>query len=218
MGKRQWSRVGMWLRQHHTAAVPVWAQEALPPIRRSSCTGAPPTHRPWTHWGWLISHYSCPAREKWHHTPSAKWTRTWTLAWYSFFLSIFQLISHSDSLSLFYCSRIVFLFSSLPLCSVSTIFSFFFVSFCFPIIPSSFFFCIFVFCGFGFPVFECQLNIGFWITVDSMFTFVCLFLYIIQWGPALYLCYKRAVAKANALVYEAGEWDFFCVCLMWLWL
>uniref|UniRef100_A0A8C7FWI6 DENN domain containing 4B n=1 Tax=Oncorhynchus kisutch TaxID=8019 RepID=A0A8C7FWI6_ONCKI len=24
------------------------------------------------------------------------------------------------------------------------------------------------------------------------------------WGPALYLCYKRAVAKANALVYEAG--------------
>uniref|UniRef100_A0AAY5JZE6 DENN/MADD domain containing 4B n=1 Tax=Esox lucius TaxID=8010 RepID=A0AAY5JZE6_ESOLU len=25
-----------------------------------------------------------------------------------------------------------------------------------------------------------------------------------MWGPALYLCYKRAVAKANALVYEAG--------------
>ncbi|CAB1334269.1 unnamed protein product [Coregonus sp. 'balchen'] len=24
------------------------------------------------------------------------------------------------------------------------------------------------------------------------------------WGPALYVCYKRAVAKANALVYEAG--------------
>uniref|UniRef100_A0A8C7LPB7 DENN domain containing 4B n=1 Tax=Oncorhynchus mykiss TaxID=8022 RepID=A0A8C7LPB7_ONCMY len=24
------------------------------------------------------------------------------------------------------------------------------------------------------------------------------------WGPALYLCYKRAIAKANALVYEAG--------------
>ncbi|KAK6471464.1 DENN domain-containing protein 4B-like [Huso huso] len=24
------------------------------------------------------------------------------------------------------------------------------------------------------------------------------------WGPALYLCYKRAVAKANALLYEAG--------------
>uniref|UniRef100_A0A8C6LF44 DENN domain containing 4B n=1 Tax=Nothobranchius furzeri TaxID=105023 RepID=A0A8C6LF44_NOTFU len=24
------------------------------------------------------------------------------------------------------------------------------------------------------------------------------------WGPALYLCYKRAVAKANALVFEAG--------------
>lgn len=27
----------------------------------------------------------------------------------------------------------------------------------------------------------------------------------LQWGPALYVCYKRAVAKANALVYEAGE-------------
>ncbi|MGH0173223.1 UNVERIFIED_CONTAM: hypothetical protein FKN15_064853 [Acipenser sinensis] len=26
----------------------------------------------------------------------------------------------------------------------------------------------------------------------------------LQWGPALYLCYKRAVAKANALLYEAG--------------
>uniref|UniRef100_A0A8C2EFD4 DENN/MADD domain containing 4B n=1 Tax=Cyprinus carpio TaxID=7962 RepID=A0A8C2EFD4_CYPCA len=26
-----------------------------------------------------------------------------------------------------------------------------------------------------------------------------------MWGPALYLCYKRSVAKANALVYEAGE-------------
>ncbi|KAJ7985587.1 hypothetical protein DPEC_G00353620 [Dallia pectoralis] len=25
-----------------------------------------------------------------------------------------------------------------------------------------------------------------------------------MWGPALYLCYKRAVAKANTLVYEAG--------------
>uniref|UniRef100_A0A9J8A8P7 DENN domain containing 4B n=1 Tax=Cyprinus carpio carpio TaxID=630221 RepID=A0A9J8A8P7_CYPCA len=25
-----------------------------------------------------------------------------------------------------------------------------------------------------------------------------------MWGPALYLCYKRSVAKANALVYEAG--------------
>uniref|UniRef100_A0A1A7Y976 DENN/MADD domain containing 4B n=1 Tax=Iconisemion striatum TaxID=60296 RepID=A0A1A7Y976_9TELE len=25
-----------------------------------------------------------------------------------------------------------------------------------------------------------------------------------MWGPALYLCYKRAVAKANALVFEAG--------------
>uniref|UniRef100_A0A8C9T747 DENN domain containing 4B n=1 Tax=Scleropages formosus TaxID=113540 RepID=A0A8C9T747_SCLFO len=25
-----------------------------------------------------------------------------------------------------------------------------------------------------------------------------------MWGPALYLCYKRAMAKANALVYEAG--------------
>ncbi|KAM3873619.1 DENN domain-containing protein 4B [Diretmus argenteus] len=25
-----------------------------------------------------------------------------------------------------------------------------------------------------------------------------------MWGPALYLCYKRAVAKANALLYEAG--------------
>ncbi|XP_053743067.1 DENN domain-containing protein 4B-like isoform X1 [Synchiropus splendidus] len=25
-----------------------------------------------------------------------------------------------------------------------------------------------------------------------------------MWGPALYVCYKRAVAKANALVYEAG--------------
>uniref|UniRef100_A0A671N2B4 DENN domain-containing protein 4B-like n=1 Tax=Sinocyclocheilus anshuiensis TaxID=1608454 RepID=A0A671N2B4_9TELE len=26
-----------------------------------------------------------------------------------------------------------------------------------------------------------------------------------MWGPALYLCYKRSVAKANALVYEAGD-------------
>uniref|UniRef100_A0A8C1LRW3 DENN domain containing 4B n=1 Tax=Cyprinus carpio TaxID=7962 RepID=A0A8C1LRW3_CYPCA len=26
-----------------------------------------------------------------------------------------------------------------------------------------------------------------------------------MWGPALYICYKRSVAKANALVYEAGE-------------
>ncbi|MGH0127049.1 UNVERIFIED_CONTAM: hypothetical protein FKN15_030436 [Acipenser sinensis] len=31
----------------------------------------------------------------------------------------------------------------------------------------------------------------------------------LQWGPALYLCYKRAVAKANALLYEAGEWRLF---------
>lgn len=38
---------------------------------------------------------------------------------------------------------------------------------------------------------------------------MCLFLYVIQWGPALYLCYKRAVVKANALVYEAGECHFF---------
>lgn len=37
------------------------------------------------------------------------------------------------------------------------------------------------------------------------FVLMCLFFYVIQWGPALYLCYKRAVAKANALVYEAGE-------------
>lgn len=27
-----------------------------------------------------------------------------------------------------------------------------------------------------------------------------------QWGPSLYVCYKRAVAKANALVYEASEY------------
>eukprot|EP00064_Thunnus_orientalis_P026347 superscaffoldBa00016423_g26848 len=27
-----------------------------------------------------------------------------------------------------------------------------------------------------------------------------------MWGPALYVCYKRAVAKANALVYEASEY------------
>lgn len=32
----------------------------------------------------------------------------------------------------------------------------------------------------------------------------CLFLP--QWGPALYVCYKRAVAKANALVYKASEY------------
>lgn len=38
--------------------------------------------------------------------------------------------------------------------------------------------------------------------------FMFMFLYVTQWGPALYLCYKRAVAKANALVYEAGEWEF----------
>lgn len=26
-----------------------------------------------------------------------------------------------------------------------------------------------------------------------------------QWGPAVYLCYKVGLAKANTLVYEAGE-------------
>lgn len=26
-----------------------------------------------------------------------------------------------------------------------------------------------------------------------------------QWGPALFLCYKIAMAKANTLVYEAGR-------------
>lgn len=29
-----------------------------------------------------------------------------------------------------------------------------------------------------------------------------------QWGPAVYLCYKVGLAKANTLVYEAGEWPF----------
>lgn len=28
----------------------------------------------------------------------------------------------------------------------------------------------------------------------------------LQWGPALYVCFKRAVAKANALVYKASEY------------
>lgn len=32
----------------------------------------------------------------------------------------------------------------------------------------------------------------------------------LQWGPALYVCYKRAVAKANALVYEASEYLQHC--------
>lgn len=27
----------------------------------------------------------------------------------------------------------------------------------------------------------------------------------LQWGPALFLCYKIAMAKANTLVYEAGR-------------
>lgn len=30
-----------------------------------------------------------------------------------------------------------------------------------------------------------------------------------QWGPAVYLCYKVGLAKANTLVYEAGEWLLF---------
>lgn len=28
----------------------------------------------------------------------------------------------------------------------------------------------------------------------------------LQWGPALFLCFKRAVAKANALLFEAGAY------------
>lgn len=30
-----------------------------------------------------------------------------------------------------------------------------------------------------------------------------------QWGPAVYLCYKVGLAKANTLVYEAGKWPLF---------
>lgn len=33
----------------------------------------------------------------------------------------------------------------------------------------------------------------------------CLLLFLGQWGPAVYLCYKVGLAKANTLVYEAGE-------------
>lgn len=39
------------------------------------------------------------------------------------------------------------------------------------------------------------------ISVTQLCVCVCL-----QWGPALYVCYKRAVAKANALVYKASEY------------
>lgn len=35
---------------------------------------------------------------------------------------------------------------------------------------------------------------------------VCLLSFLGQWGPAVYLCYKVGLAKANTLVYEAGEW------------
>lgn len=30
-----------------------------------------------------------------------------------------------------------------------------------------------------------------------------------QWGPAVFLCYKVGLAKANTLVYEAGGWLLF---------
>lgn len=33
----------------------------------------------------------------------------------------------------------------------------------------------------------------------------CLSLLLGQWGPAVHLCYKVGLAKANTLVYEAGE-------------
>lgn len=36
----------------------------------------------------------------------------------------------------------------------------------------------------------------------------CLLLFLGQWGPAVYLCYKVGLAKANTLVYEAGELPF----------
>lgn len=33
----------------------------------------------------------------------------------------------------------------------------------------------------------------------------CVSPFLGQWGPAVYLCYKVGLAKANTLVYEAGE-------------
>lgn len=41
----------------------------------------------------------------------------------------------------------------------------------------------------------------------------CLLLFMGQWGPAVYLCYKVGLAKANTLVYEAGEWPLFLITL-----
>lgn len=38
-----------------------------------------------------------------------------------------------------------------------------------------------------------------------------------QWGPAVYLCYKVGLAKANTLVYEAGEWLLFMSYPLTLW-
>lgn len=128
--------------------------------------------------------------------------------WFWFFLDC--------ALFIFCYLHIVFFFSiSFVLC----FYSFSFLSF-----SSSlpYFFCIFLyFCLLWFWL-SC-----FWISVEylflnnsrlcvCMFALMCLFLYIIQWGPALYLCYKRAVVKANALVYEAGEWDFFVFVSLWL--
>ena len=38
-----------------------------------------------------------------------------------------------------------------------------------------------------------------------------------MWGPAVYLCYKVGLAKANTLVYEAGEWLLFMSYPLTLW-
>lgn len=55
-----------------------------------------------------------------------------------------------------------------------------------------------MFQGFESPVSAASLTLS---------LFVCL-----QWGPALHVCYKRAVATANALVFEAGEYPRDPVC------
>lgn len=77
-----WSRAARSSRPRRTDAAPT--STTAPPTRSasSSLCAEPLRSSLRIPWQWQTSAWSSPARARHRHTPSAKWTGTWTVAWW----------------------------------------------------------------------------------------------------------------------------------------
>lgn len=100
-GKRSWSRDVTSSRRHPRAALPTSAARLL--SASTSPTAVPPRVSPTLHWLSLMSASSSPAKGRRLHTPSARWTRTSTAAWWDGVMStlLYLLMCHIQIMQVF---------------------------------------------------------------------------------------------------------------------